>query len=70
MTAIILPFPSSAAFAIRVVRALDDEGCWLVLTHCRAGWLHADFGAALHDAGIIAAGFGVAVRSSAGGSAS
>jgi hypothetical protein len=69
MTAIILPFPSSRAFAVRVEREASDLG-WLVLTHDREhGWLHGDFGTALSDARELAGGYGVAAVSSAGRSA-
>jgi len=62
----IIQFPSSRAWAIRVEREIGGEA-WLVRTHDREwGWLHGSFDAALHDAGIIAKGYGAAVQSSAG----
>jgi hypothetical protein len=66
MSATILKFPTRGPFTVRVERESDpDYGGWLVL--CRShGWLHGDFSTALRDAHEIAAGYGVAVRSSAG----
>jgi hypothetical protein len=67
MTATILKFPPRGRFdvRIRVEREADAPG-WLVLTHDgEHGWTHGDFSAALDDAGVIAAGLGVSVRSSA-----
>jgi hypothetical protein len=60
----ILPFPPRGRFAVDVRRELDGEG-WLVLTHRGHGWVHGDFNAALHDAAVVAAGYGVSAWSSA-----
>lgn len=64
MSAVILKFPPRGANSIRVEREHDGEG-WLVINRSH-GWLHGSFDAALFDAREIAAGYGVAVRSSAG----
>lgn len=62
----IIQFPSSRAWAIRVEREADGPA-WLVRTHDRElGWLHGDFDAAVQDASGIASGYGVGVTSSAG----
>jgi hypothetical protein len=64
----VISFPPRGRFrfAVRVERERGDCG-WLVLTHDRAfGWLHGSFDSAQQDAAVIAAGYGVAVVSSAG----
>jgi hypothetical protein len=66
MTATILKFPIRES--IRVERELGGE-CWVVITHRNHGWAHGDFHSALCDAHEIAAGYGAAVRPSAGISA-
>ena len=63
MTAVILKFPLHRRFDLCLEREADGEA-WLVRTHDRErSWLHGDYGAALNDAGVIAAKLGVAVRS-------
>jgi hypothetical protein len=58
MTALVIPFPPRAPFAVHVKRI--EEACWLVL--CRDhGWVHADRWDAIADANFIARGFGAAV---------
>jgi hypothetical protein len=66
MSAVILRFPPRGRFAnvVRIEHELDGEG-WLLLTPRGHGWLDGDFPTALRDAREIAAGYGVAVRSSA-----
>jgi hypothetical protein len=64
-SAVIVQFPPRGRFDVRVVREALGPG-WLVLTHDRGhSWVHGDFNAALHDAVILAAGYRVAVQSSA-----
>jgi hypothetical protein len=66
MSAQILTFPSSRAFAIRVEHERDGLG-WFVLTHDREhAWLHGGFHTALADAYQLAVIHGVWVTSSAG----
>jgi hypothetical protein len=61
---VILQFPSSRRYAVRVERERHADG-WLVVTHDRShGWLHGNRNAALADARLIAAEFGVSVISS------
>jgi hypothetical protein len=59
----ILNFPTPP---IRVQRERGSEG-WLVLTPAGHGWLHGSHRDAMLDAGEIADGFGLTVRSSAHG---
>lgn len=60
----ILPFPTRGPFEIRIEREAGADG-WMVIARSHA-WLHGDFYAAKAEARIIARGFGVSVRSSAG----
>ena len=62
MSAVILRFP--LLDLVRVQRERDAEG-WVVIGPRGHGWLHGDFHGALDDARWIAAGYGVAVQSSA-----
>jgi hypothetical protein len=63
---VILRVPLRGAFAnaVRIERELNGDG-WLAIAGDH-GWLHGSFNGALTDAHIVAAGYGVAVRSSAG----
>lgn len=67
MSATVLKFPCRGPFDIRVERETDGEG-WLVIARSH-GWLWGDFHTAVRDASEVAAGYGVAVVSSAGRSA-
>jgi LDH2 family malate/lactate/ureidoglycolate dehydrogenase len=51
-----------------VIERERDTDAWLVIAWAH-GWAHGSFDAALRDARELAAGFGVAVVSSAGRSA-
>jgi hypothetical protein len=64
MSAVVLRFPSSRAYGVRVERERDGDA-WIVLVDA-CGWLHGDFATALSDAREIGAGFGLPVVSSAG----
>ena len=59
-------FPSSRErAAILVERAMDDDGCLLVVTPNREyGWLHCTFNDALRCAREIGPGYGVTIVSS------
>lgn len=65
MTAQIIPFPARGPFDVSVMRAADDEKCWLVVCRSHA-WLHGDLDDAIDDAAEIADGFAVQVKMKAG----
>jgi hypothetical protein len=67
MTATVIRFPSSRAFAnaVRIERELGGEG-WLTITPRGHGWVEGNFESALCFAQDVANGFGFGIISSAG----
>jgi len=57
MSALILQFPRRGPFAVEILR---EGPAWLVRARGH-GWLHGSYAAAVADAEVIAAGFGVAI---------